>query len=54
MKGMQVVDRPIEVEGVRIARSASAGNDLPYGGLQIHQLAQVRLMSCQQPLQPLL
>ena len=44
-----MVDRPIEVEGVRIARSASAGNDLPYGGLQIHHLAQVCPMIGQGP-----
>ena len=49
MKGMQVIDRNIEVEGIRVASAASGKSDQPYGGLQLHQMAQVRqllLQSC--------
>ena len=42
MKGMQVIDRNIEVEGIRVASAASGKSDQPYGGLQLHQMAQVR------------
>ena len=41
MKGMQVIDRNIEVEGIRVASAASGKSDQPYGGLQLHQMAQV-------------
>ena len=51
MKGMQVIDRNIEVEGIRVASAASGKSDQPYGGLQLHQMAQVRGA---QPAAPLL